>query len=162
MVYTEVNTPYTESSGWFRPYATFETVGLKNGPKVNNVAYGSSAGLESEMYDLGYGWDGIYSVYAAYNGSHQTYKGNGIYQNGGTLGLVGMAYKGNFFTGLTANVGASVGEASMLDGTDDFTMLMSGIASKTGYNFEFADGKFIVQPNYLMSYSMINTFDYTT
>ncbi|MBQ8886568.1 MAG: hypothetical protein IJY61_02590 [Candidatus Gastranaerophilales bacterium] len=162
LVYTEVNTPYTESSGWFRPYATFETVGLKNGPKVNNVAYGSSAGLESEMYDLGYGWDGIYSVYAAYNGSHQTYKGNGIYQNGGTLGLVGMAYKGNFFTGLTANVGASVGEASMLDGTDDFTMLMSGIASKTGYNFEFADGKFIVQPNYLMSYSMINTFDYTT
>ncbi len=39
-------------------------------------------------------------------------------------------------------------------------MLMTGIASKTGYNFEFAKGKFIAQPNFLTSYSFINTFDY--
>ena len=37
---------------------------------------------------------------------------------------------------------------------------MTGIASKTGYNFEFAKGKFIVQLNYLASYSFVNTFDY--
>jgi outer membrane autotransporter protein len=40
-------------------------------------------------------------------------------------------------------------------------MLMAGIGSKTGYNFEFADGKFIIQPRMFISYSMINTFDYT-
>ena len=28
-------------------------------------------------------------------------------------------------------------------GKDDYTMLMSGIANKTGYNFEFKDGKII-------------------
>ena len=151
---------YENKSGWFRPYATFENVPLKNGPKVSNVAYGSFFGAESEMYDLGHGWDGIWGVYGGYNGSHQAYDGIGIYQNGGTLGLVGMAYKGNFFTGLTANTGASVGEAQTGFGQDNFTMLMAGIASKSGYNIEFAKGKLIIQPNFTMSYSFVNTFDY--
>ena len=60
----------------------------------------------------------------------------------------------------TANVGASVGEASAMFGNEDFAMLMSGVASKTGYNFELAKGKLIIQPSLLMSYSFINTFDY--
>lgn len=161
LIFSPTATPYDNEAGWFRPYAVFESVGLKNGPKVNNVAYGSFAGLESEMYELGNGWDGMISLYAGYNGSHQTYQGNSIYQNGGTLGLVGMAYKGNFFTGLTANIGANVADANTMYGSEDFAMLMTGVASKSGYNYEFADGKFIVQPNFIMSYSMVNTFDYT-
>jgi len=148
-------------AGWVRPFATFENVPLRNGPKVSNVSYGSFFGGESEMYDLGNGWDGIWGAYAGYNGSHQAYDGIGIYQNGGTLGVVGMAYKGNFYTGLTVNAGANVGEASTMYGNDNFTMLLAGVASKTGYNFEFADGKFILQPHFLMSYSFVNTFDYT-
>ena len=112
------------------------------------------------MYDLGHGWDGMWGAYLGYNGSHQNYDGVSIYQNGGTLGLTGMLYKGNFFTGLTANVGASAAEASAMYGKEDFAMLMSGVASKTGYNFEFADGKFILQPSLMLSYSFVNTFDY--
>ena len=152
---------YDNAAGWFRPYATFENVPLNNGPKVSNVAYGSFFGGDSKLYDLGRGWDGMFSVYVGYNGSHQAYNGVSMYQNGGTLGVVGMAYKGNFFTGLTANVGANVGEANTMFGHEDFAMLMSGVASKTGYNFELAHGKFIIQPSLLMSYSFINTFDYT-
>lgn len=161
MTFDTTSTPYSHTAGWFRPYATFENVSLKHGPKVSNVAYGSFFGAESEMYDLGNGWDGIWGAYIGYNGSHQSYNGIGIYQNGGTLGAVGMAYKGNFFTGLTLNVGANTGDANTMYGSDKFSMLMSGIASKTGYNIEMADGKFIVQPNFLMSYSFVNTFDYT-
>lgn len=161
LAYDKGNSPYSDKSVWFRPYATFENVPLKGGPKVSNVAYGTFFGGESELYDLGHGWDGMYGIYAGYNGSHQAYDGIGIYQNGGTLGAVGMAYKGNFFTGLTLNAGANAGEASTFYGTDNFSMLMAGIASKTGYNIELADGKFIIQPNFLMSYSFVNTFDYT-
>ena len=149
------------AEGWFRPYATFEKVGLKNGPKVENQAYGTFVGGESKMYDLGHGWDGMWGAYAGYNGSHQHYNGINIYQNGGTLGVVGMAYKGNFFTGLTLNAGASAAEAHTMYGHEDLTMLMAGIASKTGYNWELANGKFIIQPSWLMSYSFVNTFDYT-
>ena len=44
---------------------------------------------------------------------------------------------------------------------ENFGMLMTGIASKTGYNFEIGEGRFIIQPNYIMSYTFVNTFDYT-
>ena len=160
IVFDPTITQYENKAGWFRPYATFEKVDLKGGPTVSNVAYGSFFGAESEMYDLGHGWDGIWGVYGGYNGSHQAYDGVGIYQNGGTLGAIGMAYKGNFFTGLTANVGANSGEASTMFGQDNFTLLMSGVASKSGYNWELAKGKFIIQPNFLISYSYVNTFNY--
>jgi predicted outer membrane repeat protein len=153
--------PEQDKGLWFRPFTTFESVGLKNGPKVNNTAYGSLFGGDSDLMELSNGWDMSYSVYAGYIGSHQTYDGIGIYQNGATLGTGAAWYKGNFYTGLTANVGTNIVDASTLSGSDDFTMLQAGIASKTGYNFEFLDGKFIVQPNYLMSYTFVNTFDYT-
>ncbi len=155
-------TPYDSSAVWARPYATFENVGLKRGPRVSNVAWGTYFGGDSKLYELGNGWEGMWGVYAGYNGSHQVYNGISIYQNGGTLGVTGTLYKNNFFTGLTANVGANAAEASTNYGDDSFALLRTGVASKTGYNVEFADGKFIIQPSWLMSYSFINTGDYTT
>lgn len=146
---------------WFRPFATFENVGLKNGPNVKNIGYGSLFGGDSDLLELKHGWDMQYSFYGGYNGSNQYYNGVSIYQNGGSLGASSTWYKDNFFTGLTANVGANVGEASSMYGNEDFTMLATGIASKTGYNWELANGKFIVQPSFLMSYTFVNTFDYT-
>ncbi|MBP7212214.1 hypothetical protein KBA27_05205 [bacterium] len=153
--------PEAEKGLWFRPYATFETIGLKNGPSVGNVAYGTLLGGDSQIISLAHGWDAIYSLYAGYNGSHQTFDGVGIYQNGGQIGGSALFMKGKFFTGLTANVGASSGDAHTMYGTDNFTMLATGVASKTGYNFEINEGKFIIQPSFLMSYSFVNTFDYT-
>lgn len=151
---------YSNPHVWANPYSTFENVPLKNGPRVSNVSYGTFIGVDSEMYSFGQGWDGMVSLYAGYNGSHQAYLGNSIYQNGGTLGIAGMLYKDNFFTGLTLNTGANVAEANTMFGSEDFTLFMAGVASKTGYNFEFKDGKFILQPNLLLSYTMVNTFDY--
>ena len=159
--YNADKTMNESTKGWVRTHTTFEKVPLKNGPKVGNIAYGTFFGSESEMYDLGHGWEGTWGLYAGYNGSHQSYKGISMYQNGGTLGVIGMAYKGNFFQGLTINSGANGGEASTNYGNEDFAMLMAGVASKTGYNIEFKEGKLIVQPNLLLSYSFVNTFDYT-
>ena len=160
-VFSPTYLPEKDAGGWFRPYTTFEKVGLKNGPRVENIAYGSFFGADSKIYETKNGWDYQYSLYAAYNGAHQNYVGNSIYQNGGTLGATAIWYKNNFFTALTANTGAGVAEASTMYGSEDMTMLMAGIASKTGYNWELARGKFIIQPSYLMSYSFVNTFDYT-
>ena len=153
--------PEEQKGLWFRPFATFENVGLKNGPNVKNIGYGSLFGGDSDLLELKHGWDMQYSFYGGYNGSNQYYNGVSIYQNGGSLGASSTWYKGNFFTGLTANVGANVGEASSMYGNENFTMLATGIASKTGYNWELANGKFIVQPSFLMSYTFVNTFDYT-
>ena len=75
--------------------------------------------------------------------------------------MSGAWHKGNFYTGLTANVGSNAGTADTMYGKEDFTTLATGVASKTGYNWELGDGKFIIQPNFLISYYFVNTFDYT-
>ena len=160
-VFSPTYLPEKEKAGWVRPYASFEKVGLDGGPRINNVMYGSYFGADSDMYQLKNGAEAQFSVYAGYTGSHQTFSGNSIYQNGGTLGLTGIVYKDNFFTALTANTGASVADMSTAFGSEDMPMLMAGIASKTGYNWELAKGKFIIQPSYLMSYTFVNAFDYT-
>ena len=71
-----------------------------------------------------------------------------------------MAYKDNFFVGATINGGMMAGEATTMYGYENFNMVMAGIAAKTGYNWELADGKFIIQPSIQTSYSFVNTFDY--
>lgn len=151
-----------ERDGWYmRPFTNFENVPLKGGPKVSNVSYGTLIGGESDLVDLGHGWDGNFSFFGAYHGSHQAYNGVSIWQNGGTFGGVATAYKGNFWTGVTANIGASAAESHHAFGNDQFPILMTGAAWKSGYNWGLFNNKFIVQPSYMMSYTFVNVFDYT-
>lgn len=158
----EYNSNEMNSKGmWYRPFASYDSVGLKNGPDVDNFSYGTFIGGDTEMFRTKHGFWGVVSPYIAYQGAHQSYSGNSIYQNGGTLGATATFYKGNFFTGLTAGVGMNISEASTMYGNENFPMLMAGIANKTGYNFEFKDGKYIIQPNLMLSYTFINAFDYT-
>lgn len=158
--FSPVDTRFDSRGVWFKPYSNFERVGLKNGPSVSNVSYGSLFGVDSRFIPLKYGFGAIGTVYAGYNGSHQSFKGNSIYQNGGQLGAMGVLYKGSFFSAWTVNAGANQAEASTMFGRDDFTMLIAGIASKTGYNKFLFRNKLIIQPNYMMSYTFVNTFDY--
>ena len=150
-----------ERDGWYlRPFTNFENVPLKNGPKVSNVFYGTLIGGESDIIDLGKGWDGNFSFFGAYHGSHQAYNGNSIWQNGGSVGGVATAYKGNFFTGITANIGASAARATNVFGAEDFPILMTGAAWKSGYNWGLMNNKLVIQPSYMMSYTFVNVFDY--
>jgi hypothetical protein len=146
---------------WVKPYVSYDSVKLKNSPKVNNTSYGSFIGGDFGIHRFKHGISGVFSPYIAYQGSHQKYLWNSIYQEGGNIGITGSLYKGNLFTGLTLGVGASVAEANTMYGHDNFGMLTTGVASKTGYNFEFSEGKYIVQPSLLLSYTMVDTFNYT-
>ena len=143
---------------WTRPYATFEKVNLNNGPNVSNIGYGNFFGGDADMKYMNNGWSRQFSAYVGYNGSVQDYQGQSIDQNGGTLGVTEVWYKNNFFTGLTMNVGANVAQAHTDLGRENIPMMMAGIASKTGYNFEFKEGKFIMQPSLLVSYSFVHSF----
>ena len=149
---------YNAKGLWNRPYATFEKVNLNNGPKVSNVGYGNYFGGDADMKELSNGWKRQFSAYIGYNGSVQDYDRQSIDQNGGTVGVTEVWYKDNFFTGLTVNAGANVAQAHTDLGRENMPMFMTGLASKTGYNFEFKEGKFIVQPSMLVSYSFIHTF----
>ncbi len=162
--YTNSNPSKTYYDGkyiWGRPYSVFESVPLKNFMNVSNIGYGTFFGNEMPIMKLKKGWSIIWGPYAGYNGSHQTFESNGIYQNGGTAGVVAMAYKKQFFGGLTVNAGANACEADTMFGKDNFGMFMTGAALKTGYNFHFKENRCVIQPNLMLSYSMVNTFNYT-
>ncbi len=152
---------FNNKAGWVRPYVTFENMHLKNGPKVDAITYGTLVGFDTDFQDLKRGWYGMTTGYVGYHGSQLSYSGVDGSTNGGLLGVTQTFYKGNFWTALTASAGASVGEAQTMYGSDDFTTLLAGVASKTGYNFEFKEGKFIIQPIMYISYTFANTFDYT-
>ena len=153
---------YSKAGGiWYQPYANFENVGLSNGPRVDIQSYGSLIGGDSSYKQLKRGWGTVTTPYIGYNGTSQSYSGVSTTTNGGILGLTQTFYHGDFFTALTINAGASNGESSTMYGKENYTALMAGIGSKTGYNFEFNDGKFIIQPSMLMTYTYVNTFDYT-
>ena len=147
-------------TGWVAPYGEFGSVPVHNGPNASSALYGVFLGGDSQLKDLGNGWEGMYGAYAGYNGSRQSYNNVTTYQNGGTFGISGMVFKNDFFAGTTINVGAGAGKnhTTFYD-SDEFALLTTGIAFKTGYNWELADGKFIIQPSLLASYSYIHTFD---
>ncbi len=160
-VFSPLYSKQDSSSVWVKPYASFENIPLKNGPKVSNITYGTLIGFDSEMKHLKNGWDSVFTGYIGYNGASQRYSGVNSYQNGGLLGGTMTLYKGNFFNATTVSIGASVAQNNNMYGSEDFALLLSGIGNKTGYNFEIKEGKIIIQPSMLMSYTFVNTFDYT-
>ena len=153
--------PEERAGVWARPYSSFENVHLKNGPKVSNVMYGTFFGGDSSIKEFKNGFDGIFSAYVGYNGSHQVFNRNSLWQNGGTLGLTGTLYKGNWFGGWTIATGLSGVDVNTMYGSEDFGMWSIGTALKTGYNWELLNNKFIIQPHMMVSYSLVDTFNYT-
>lgn len=149
------------SSAWVKPYASFENIPLKNGPKVSNITYGTLVGFDTPIKSIKHGWDRAWTGYIGYNGASQRFSGVDATQNGGLVGGTLTLYKGNFFNATTISSGAIVGDNRTMYGTDNYTMLMAGVGNKTGYNFEFKEGKLIIQPSMLLSYTFVNTFDYT-
>ena len=159
--YSPLLTKQHDPGFWVKPYASFENIPLNNGPKVSNINYGTLVGYDSSLTPIAKGWERVLTGYVGYNGASQRYSGVNAYQNGGILGTTATMYKGNFFNATTLSVGATAGDASTMYGNENYAMLLAGVGNKTGYNFEFKDGRIILQPNFLISYTFVNTFDYT-
>ncbi len=160
-VFSPLMTPSDSSSVWIKPYATFENVPLKNGPKVSNINYGTLIGFDTPIEEISEGFDRVFTVFAGYNGSSQRYSGIDSYQNGALLGGTVTLYKNNFFNATSLFLGSSVGTHSGMYGNENFTSIMAGGGNKMGYNFEVFDNKVIIQPSLQATYNFIKTFDYT-
>ena len=146
---------------WMRPFMSDEEVSLDNGPKVDNRVWGMLVGLDSRKVYFDNCWDGVFSGYVGTTGSRQKYDGVRINQKAAVLGASAMFKRGEFWTGLTANVMYGDGKAHTRFGTDDFHNLSTGFAMKAGRNFYLGDG-FTLQPSFMGSYTYVKTSDYTT
>ena len=80
---------------WVKPYASFENIPLKNGPKVSNINYGTLVGYDSALTSIKNGWERVLTGYIGYNGASQRFSGVDSYQNGGLIGGTTTLYKGN-------------------------------------------------------------------
>ena len=143
---------------WYKAYANFERLSMNQGLSVGNNAYGSLIGADFPLIELGNGWKIIPTAYVGYNGAHQTFNGVSMYQNGGQIGAMGTAYKGDFLTSLLVYGGGyandmNVNNASFGSASDTTGNWFAGVASKTAYNFHLAKD-FIFQPTALVSYNM--------
>jgi len=145
---------------WVRDFVSFENIPLINGPNVSTIEYGTLIGADAPLRRLGHGFVGNTSAFVGYLGSNQNYDNIGVSQNGALVGLAENMVKKNFFLTLMASVGSSLGNANTPYGTDNFSSLFAGLAGKGGYNFEFKDGEYIIQPNLVLAYTFINTPDY--
>ena len=146
---------------WFKPFVTFENLPLRNGPKVRSINYGALIGYDSQPINMKNGFDGVITGYVGYTGSSMHYSGIDEYSNGGLLGGTFSLYKGKFFNATTVMVGAMGNQANTKSGRDNMATLYTAVGDKIGYNFEFKDGLFVLQPSMLISYTFANTFDYT-
>ncbi len=143
---------------WYKAYANFERLSMTQGLSVGNNAYGSLIGADFPLVELENGWKIIPTAYVAYNGAHQHFNGVSMYQNGGQIGAMGTAYKGDFLTSLLVYGGGyandmNVNNASFGSASDTTGNWFAGVASKTAYNFHVAKD-FIFQPTALVSYNM--------
>ena len=143
---------------WYKAYANFERLSMTQGLSVGNNAYGSLIGADFPLIELGNGWKIIPTAYVGYNGAHQTFNGVSMYQNGGQIGAMGTAYKGDFLTSLLVYGGGyandmNVNNAYFGSASDTTGNWFAGVASKTAYNFHLAKD-FIFQPTALVSYNM--------
>ena len=160
-VFSPIFSQYDDASIWVKPYTSFENIPLKNGPEVSNISYGTLIGFDSKLKKLKNGFGRVLTGYVGYNGASQSYSNVDSTLNGGLLGGTATFYKGNFFNATTLSVGANHAKNTNMYGSDDLNMILGGVGNKTGYNFEFKNGKVILQPNLLLSYTFVNTFDYT-
>ncbi len=146
---------------WSSSYGGFGKVGLDGGPKVENASYGSMLGWNSDLLHVNKNWGLVGSLYGGYVGSHQTFDGVSTYQNGGLLGLASKLSNGAFYVSNAVSIGYHEVEGRTIRNTGDFSNFTFGIVVKSGYNFKLGDGQFNVQPNCLLSYSLVNSEDYT-
>ena len=149
-----------KSSVWMKPYMINEDVLLKNGAKISNKSYGTLIGYDTGFRKVNENWNGAFTGYIGYTGASQEYGSMEAHQSGGLIGATFSLYKGNLFTATTLSAGLMETDSKSVFGQDDYTTLLGGIGNKTGYNFEFSNGKYIIQPSLLLAYSYINTEDY--
>lgn len=157
-VYEPINDKMSKLNIWARPYASLEHVRTGQGT-FEVQTWGTYAGMNSGLIELSNGWDAIMGGYLGYNGGHITRHDLSAYEEGGTLGFETMFLKNKFFTGFDISTGALATKFNYqnqhwITGT----YMTTGISNKTGYNFEFADGKFIIQPNLVLGYTFAHQF----
>ncbi|MCD8208237.1 MAG: hypothetical protein LUD72_09905 [Bacteroidales bacterium] len=151
----------TRPGVWVKPFASNESVPFKHQFTARNRDYGILVGVDTDLVEHDNGWGEVFTVYAGYDGIHQSFSGNSIRQDGGVFGLTETLYKKNFYTAWTIAGGANTVKGRSSSGREKTDLYMYGIAAKSGWNLEYDGGKYAVLPTFMVSYTYADIKDYT-
>lgn len=146
---------------WLRPYSTYENLPLSNGPKVDVSLYGALVGFDTALTEHHSGWGSVFTGYLGYNGARLRWDSYRTRTNGGIIGITETLYKSNFFAAITAAADATTGDTCSVYGSESYDMLTIGLAARAGYNIEFGNGKYVLQPALQASYTLGFVDSYT-
>lgn len=155
-VFSPTFIPEEKSGIWAKSYSLFEDVSIGNGSNVSNVGYGTIIGYDTDLKHFKNHWDGAITYHIAQTGSRENYDDVKSIDTLGDAGVTGALFKNNFFTALTVDVGGVNTSNTVGPGDERYNTFIAGVASKTGYNIEFKQGRYILQPSFVGTYTYEN------
>lgn len=159
-VFSPTFIPEENAGVWIKSYTLFENVAVGNGPNVSNTGYGTILGYDTDLKHFKNGWEGGLTYNVAVLGSRENFEDVSISNITGDAGVTGALFKKNFFTALTVDVGGGNTRNNVREGTESYNDFEVAVASKTGYNIEFKQGRYILQPSFLIVYTYDNLSDF--
>lgn len=161
-VFSPTFIPDENKGVWVRTYTLFEQIPLNNGPNVSNVGYATAIGVDTDLKHYKNGWDAAYTAHVTFQGSRENFKTTSSVDTLGNAGLTGAFFKKKFFIAATGIAGGDYTHDAVGLGEQTFSLFIASAASKTGYNFEFKKGKYILQPTLLVDYIYALGSDFTS
>lgn len=159
-VFSPTFIPDENAGVWIKSFTLFEQIPLNNGPNVSNVGYGTLIGVDTDLKHYKNGWDAAYTVHGTFQGSRENFKTTSSVDTLGNVGVTGAFFKKKFFTAVTTTVGGDYTHDAVGLGEQTYRLFITSAASKTGYNIEFKQGKYIIQPGLLLDYIYVLSSDF--
>lgn len=159
-VFSPTFIPDEKAGIWTSDYSLFENVPVGNGPDISNVGYGIILGYDTDLKHLKNNVDVGLTFHTAYQGSRENFDDVKSIDSVGNVGMTGAIFKKKFFTALTVGAGGVYTRNTVGNGEENYHSFIAGLASKTGYNFEFKKGRYILQPSFLATYTFLKVSDF--
>ena len=149
---------------WIKGFGSKEDVDLEDYVTVKTTYYGAMIGVDwerqySETFDATYG---IFGSYIGGELKNDDYTNSKVTQNGAYLGVRANWYFGElskFFVNGIIDYGFINNNSETRTETNDFNSQVIGLAARAGYNFEWANKSFTVQPSFGITGKYIITDD---
>lgn len=159
-VFSPTFIPDEKAGVWIKNYNLFENININGGSNVSNVAYGTIIGYDTDLKHFKNNFKGGLTFHVALTGSRENFDNVKTIDNLVDVGITGAVFKNDFFSVLTLDAAKDYTKSTVGIGDENYTAFAAGAAWKTGYNFEFKRGKYILQPSILATYNFETISDY--
>ncbi len=152
----------TSPAFWTKAYGFTETADLGYNIETDGQYYGALFGVDTPSMCSGDCLDTLFTAYAGYYGSNQSYDGGDLKEDGFVAGIRAALLKTRTYSVFSAHYATGEFNATTPFGTEDAQTKTFGLSNKTGYNMWIKYKKTSLQPILNISYLQTTRSDYVT